>query len=197
MFHYLILHAVCLLVPVCHLNQDLINAIGIQDKIVSSEQSQADIFSIRKHIPVKGLYTQPNLLSEEMARCMKNIFISLADSSLHPSKSFSSERFSSSSSPSGHLSSISFWSLSEPSTLFSWANSPQVDLQCETELIAKGNAFDPYKAHGKLNWTDIGNYGVAIEVSWMSVGKKQLEYAAGALRRFRYIIAVTTWDFFL
>ncbi|KAM0939389.1 putative ternary complex factor MIP1, leucine-zipper [Dioscorea sansibarensis] len=163
-------------------------AIGVQHKIVSSEQSQPDIFSIRKHIPVKGLYTQPNLLSEEMVRCMKNIFISLADSSLHPSKSFSSESFCSSSSPRGHFSSSSFWSLSEPSTLFSWANSPQVVLQCETELIAKGNAFDPYKAHGKFSWTDIGNYGLAIEVSWMSVGKKQLEYAAGALRRFRSLV---------
>jgi hypothetical protein len=37
-----------------------------------------------------------------------------------------------------------------------------------------------------LSWADIGNYGLATEVSWMSVGKKQLEYASGALRKFRY-----------
>ncbi|KAJ0985217.1 hypothetical protein J5N97_003573 [Dioscorea zingiberensis] len=167
---------------------DIISSIDIQDKNVPTEQSQSEILSIRKHVPVKGLYNQPNLLSEEMVQCMKNIFISLADSSLHPSKSSSSESFSSSSSPSGHLSSTSFWSLSEPSTLFSWTNSPQVDFQCDTEVIAKGNAFDPYKVHGKLSWADIGNYGLAIEVSWMSVGKKQLEYAAGALRRFRSLV---------
>ncbi|RRT73425.1 hypothetical protein BHM03_00011470 [Ensete ventricosum] len=48
-----------------------------------------------------------------------------------------------------------------------------------------GTTFDPYRAHGKLCWADIGNYSLATEVSWMSVEKKQLEYAAGALRRFR------------
>eukprot|EP00262_Sarcandra_glabra_P022243 TRINITY_DN980_c0_g3_i1.p1 TRINITY_DN980_c0_g3~~TRINITY_DN980_c0_g3_i1.p1 ORF type:complete len:309 (+),score=55.57 TRINITY_DN980_c0_g3_i1:94-927(+) len=50
------------------------------------------------------------------------------------------------------------------------------------------NSFDPYKVRGKLSWADIGSYGLAFEVSWMSVGQKQLEYAAGALRRFRAMV---------
>jgi len=68
----------------------------------------------------------------------------------------------------------------------SWVQSPQIDIQSNSEVLASGSVFDPYKVHGKLSWADIGNYGLATEVSWMSVGKKQLEYASGALRKFRY-----------
>ncbi|XP_057968931.1 uncharacterized protein LOC131158225 isoform X6 [Malania oleifera] len=50
------------------------------------------------------------------------------------------------------------------------------------------NACDPYRVRGKLSWADIGSYKLSTEVSWMSVGKKQLEYAAGALRRFRLLV---------
>ncbi|XP_058113416.1 uncharacterized protein LOC131256560 isoform X2 [Magnolia sinica] len=143
---------------------------------------------LNKEISVKGLWNHPNQLSEEMVRCMKNIFISLADSSTASSKSSSLEGLHSPVSPNGHLSSLSIWSLSEPSTSASWVQSPQVDLQCNSEVLASENVFDPYKVRGKLSWADIGNYGSAIEVSWMSVGKKQLEYASGALRRFRLLV---------
>lgn len=135
-------------------------------------------------MPHKGLWDHPNLLSEEMVRCMKNIFMSLADSAV-PSKSSAMESHSSSLSPRGHLSSSSWWSSSERSMISSWVQSPQIDVRNNCGVLASDNVFDPYRVRGKLSWVDIGNYGLATEVSWMSVGKKQLEYASGALRRFR------------
>ncbi|XP_022998242.1 uncharacterized protein LOC111492939 isoform X2 [Cucurbita maxima] len=133
-----------------------------------------------------GLWHHPNILSEEMVRCMKNIFISLADSPV-PSKSSTSESHSPAS-PQGHLSSSSWWSSSERSIISSRVQSPQIDLQSSSEVLATQNTSDPYSVRGKLSWSDIGNYSQAAEVSWMSVGKKQLEYAAGELRKFRTLV---------
>lgn len=135
-------------------------------------------------MPIKGLWDNPNQLSEEMVGCMKNIFMSLADSALQ-SKSSALESQSPAVSPRGHLSTSSIWSSSERSRISSWVQSPQIDIRNNSGVLASENAFDPYRVRGKLSWADIGNYESAIEVSWMSVGKKQLEYASGALRRFR------------
>uniref|UniRef100_A0A5B6ZUX2 DUF547 domain-containing protein n=1 Tax=Davidia involucrata TaxID=16924 RepID=A0A5B6ZUX2_DAVIN len=142
---------------------------------------------LTRKVQPKGLWDHPNQLSEEMVRCMKNIFISLADSTI-PSRSSALESHCSSFSPGGHLSNSSMWSFSEGSIYSSWVQSPQVDLQRNPEVLATENTCDPYKVRGKLSWVDIGSYGLATEVSWMSVGKKQLEYAAGALRRFRTLV---------
>lgn len=133
--------------------------------------------------PSSGLWHHPNILSEEMVRCMKNIFISLADSAV-PSKSLKLES-PSPASPRGHLSNSSWWSSSDRSIISSRVQSPQIDLPSSSEVLATQNACDPYSVRGKLSWADIGNYSQAAEVSWMSVGKKQLEYAAGELRKFR------------
>ncbi|XP_044504305.1 uncharacterized protein LOC123224684 isoform X2 [Mangifera indica] len=138
-------------------------------------------------ITPKGFWDNPNQLSEEMVRCMKNIYMSLADSAIL-SKSSASESHFSSASPRGHLSSSSWWSSSERSIISSWVQSPQIDVQSHTGILASENTFDPYKVRGKLSWVDIGNYGLATEVSWMSVGKKQLEYASEALKRFRTLV---------
>ncbi|KAJ4844497.1 hypothetical protein Tsubulata_006338 [Turnera subulata] len=140
-----------------------------------------------KGMPPNGLWDHPNLLSEEMVRCMKNIFMSLADTAL-PSKLSASENLSSPVSPRGHLSSSSWWSSSDRSMISSWVQSPQVDIQSNSDVLALENAFDPYRVRGKLSWVDIGNYSLATEVSWMSVGKNQLEYASGALRRFSILV---------
>ncbi|KAG2722445.1 hypothetical protein I3760_02G129000 [Carya illinoinensis] len=147
-----------------------------------------DLTKLPKGMPPDGLWDQPNQLSEEMVRCMKSIFMSLADSVI-PSKSSASEIHCSplsprGTSPRGHLSGSSWWSSSERSIISSWVQSPQIDIQNNCEVLASENACDPYWVRGKLSWADIGIYGLATEVSWMSVGKKQLEYAAGALRRF-------------
>jgi hypothetical protein len=63
-----------------------------------------------------------------------------------------------------------------------------VDLNQNNSLLASETVFDPYKAREKLSWADIGSYGAASEVSWMSAGKKQLDYAAESLRKFRYCV---------
>ncbi|XP_075667084.1 uncharacterized protein LOC142636689 isoform X1 [Castanea sativa] len=156
-------------------------------KIDSKSGQAVEFRKLPKGMPTKGLWDHPNQLSEEMMKCMKNIFISLADSAI-PSKSSASESHWSPLSPRGHLSNLSWWSSSERSMISSWVQSPQVDVKSNSEVLASENACDPYRVRGKLSWADIGNYGLATEVSWMSVGKKQLEYAAGALRKFRTLV---------
>ncbi|RVW59750.1 hypothetical protein CK203_096378 [Vitis vinifera] len=119
-----------------------------------------DFGKLTKGMPPKGLWEHPNQLSEEMVRCMKNIFISLAESAI-PSKPSAVESHCSSLSPRGHLSNSSLWSSSERSIISSWVQSPQVDVQGHSEVLATENVCDPYK--------------------------KQLEYASGALRRFSQV----------
>lgn len=138
--------------------------------------------SFTEERPDTCLWDQPNKLSEEMVRCMKNIFISLADSSTASAKSRALK-----------MNCPPFSPQSERSTSLSWVQSQLVDTENADELFAAKNGFDPYRVRGKLSWADIGIYGSAIEVSWMSVGKKQLEYAAGALRKFRYIFPTISW----
>ncbi|KAL5199276.1 hypothetical protein ABZP36_020479 [Zizania latifolia] len=133
-------------------------------------------------------FGSPNQLSEDIVRCMKNIFISLSDSCREASRTCSMEEQQCGPSPSGNYSISAFWSLSEPSSISSWVQSPQVDLSYSNNLLASETVFDPYKAREKLSWADIGSYGAATEVSWMSAGKKQLEYAADSLRTFRLLI---------
>lgn len=162
----------------------VLNDMKMSRKMDPKSFQSAEFRKVLKGMPPRGLWDHPNQLSEEMVRCMKNIFISLADSAI-PSKSSAQESQSSSMSPRGHLSNSSWWSSSERSMISSWVQSPQVVVQSNSEVLASENACDPYRVRGKLSWADIGNYGLASEVSWMSVGKKQLEYAAGALRRFR------------
>ncbi|GKV26819.1 hypothetical protein SLEP1_g36048 [Rubroshorea leprosula] len=149
--------------------------------------SPVETRKLPKGMPPKGLWDYPNQLSEEMVRCMRNIFMSLADSAV-PSKSSVSESHCSTLSPRGHLSNSSWWSSSDRSIVSTWVQSPQIDMHSGSEVLASENSFDPYRVRGKLSWADIGNYGLATEVSWMSVGKKQLEYASGALRRFRILV---------
>ncbi|KAK4774922.1 hypothetical protein SAY86_009857 [Trapa natans] len=152
--------------------------------------SKEELRKLPMEIPLKGLWDHPNKLSEEMVRCMKNIFISLADSALPCQSSLPQSSYLSPISPHGNLSNSnsSWWSSSERSLISSWVQSPQVDVHSNLEVLALENACDPYRVRGKLSWVDVGSYGLATEVSWMSVGKNQLEYAAGALRRFRTLV---------
>ena len=129
---------------------------------------------------LENLWHHPNQLSEEMVQCMRDIFLFLADSS----KPSSSEGVVS---PQGHISCSSLASFSDSSILASLVRSPSVDLHNVSEIFARDGMFDPYSIPGKVDWTrSIGTYSMAVEVSWMSVGKKQLEYAAGAFKRFRF-----------
>ncbi|XP_008796920.3 uncharacterized protein LOC103712228 [Phoenix dactylifera] len=171
---------------ICSAENDAIEDMLIQETVSRVVFQHVAAGSLKNQLPVKGLWNHPNQLSEEIVRCMKNIFVSLADCSILSSKSSLLENICSAS-PVGHLSNSS-WSVSEPAATLSWVESPQVDLECNSELLAPGSMSDLYKVRGKLSWADIGNYSLATEVSWMSVDKKQLEYAAGALRRFRLLI---------
>ncbi|AQK66928.1 hypothetical protein Zm00014a_031824 [Zea mays] len=142
---------------------------------------------LQRQISVKS-FVDPNQLSEDIVRCMRNIFISLSDSCRDSSRNSNMENQQSIPSPTGNYSISAFWTLSEPSSISSWVQSPQVDLNYNNNVLASETVFDPYKAREKLSWADIGSYGAAAEVSWMSVGKKQLEYAAESLRKFRLFI---------
>ncbi|KAK8697069.1 hypothetical protein V6N13_113231 [Hibiscus sabdariffa] len=120
---------------------------------------------------VENLWHHPNQLSEEMVLRMRDIFIFLADSSKLSSSSVSPA--------SPHCPLANF--------LASSSDSPVV-----TSLVSSpqgGGAFDPYEVSDKVDWRcNIGTYSNAVEVSWLSVGKKELEYAAMALKRFRLLV---------
>ncbi|KAJ6837604.1 uncharacterized protein M6B38_119735 [Iris pallida] len=75
--------------------------------------------------------------------------------------------------------------LSEPK---STSKQPTSELHYTSEKLDVEKSFDPYRVNGKVNWKNIGSYGLAAEVCWMSVGKEQLDYAAGALKNFRFLV---------
>ncbi|XP_022731236.1 uncharacterized protein LOC111285866 isoform X2 [Durio zibethinus] len=136
------------------------------DDISPSEAAIVDGFI------VENLWHHPNQLSEEMVLRMRDIFIFLAYSS-----KLSSEYLVSPASPHCPLAKI----------LASFSGSP-----IATSLVRSpsgGGANDPYGVSGKDDWTCcIGIYSTAVEVSWFSVGNKELEYAAMALKRFRLLV---------
>ena len=142
--------------------------------------------SIQKLTSMKGgnLWNYPNQLSEEMVRCMRNIFLRLSESSKISGKASSD----CSSSSAERLSGSTLASFSDSSILPSMLRSSSVDSYHNDEMMNKARNFDPYKVNGKGTRRDIGNYCSAAEVSWMSVGKEQLEYASEALKKFRFLV---------
>ncbi|XP_068660202.1 uncharacterized protein [Aristolochia californica] len=155
--------------------------VGIQDP-------QSDAFGeLSKDFLMKNLWQHPNKLSEEMVRCMRNIFLCLTHSSNISSKLPSSEDTPSPRSPCGILSSSSLTSSSDSSVNPSLFRSWSVDSR-HSYGVAGVDAFDPYRAEGKLKWVNVGRYSSAVQVSWMSVGKKHLEYAAATLKGFRLLV---------
>ncbi|KAK9101673.1 hypothetical protein Scep_025103 [Stephania cephalantha] len=126
------------------------------------------------HSYIHTLGDHPNRLSEEMVRCMTNIFLSLSHSSDPP--------FSDSPHP-PHISHSFIATLSKSSSAMDEFTHSTLDHQARE----RHKMLDPYHLHGKL-MRDIGSYSKAAEVSWMSVGEKQLEYAARALKRFRLLV---------
>ncbi|KDP33990.1 hypothetical protein JCGZ_07561 [Jatropha curcas] len=138
----------------------------------------------RVHL-VDRLWHHPNRLSEEMVLCMRDIFIFLADSS----KLTSSEGMASPYSPQGHLSYSSLASFSDSPIMNSFMKSPSIDVENGSDDTARYCKLDPYSVPGKVDWIQgVGAYSTAVEVSWLSVGKKELEYASGALKRFRFLV---------
>uniref|UniRef100_A0A0E0N9Z7 Ternary complex factor MIP1 leucine-zipper domain-containing protein n=1 Tax=Oryza rufipogon TaxID=4529 RepID=A0A0E0N9Z7_ORYRU len=147
---------------------------------LSFEQSILKITSMK----VGNLWNNPNQLSEEMVRCMRNIFLRLSESSKMSPK----ESSDCSSSSAERLSGSTLASFSDSSIIPSMLRSPSVDSNRNDEMTTEASNFDPYKVNGKESRRDIGNYHSAAEVSWMSVGKEQLEYASEALKKFRFLV---------
>ncbi|PNT65905.1 hypothetical protein BRADI_3g04170v3 [Brachypodium distachyon] len=142
--------------------------------------------TIQKITSMKGgnLWNNPNQLSEEMVRCMRNIFLRLSESSKISAKGSSD----CSSSSADRLSVSTLASFSDSSIIPSMLRSSSVDSNHHDEMMNQARIFDPYKVNGKETRRDIGNYCSAAEVSWMSVGKEQLEYASEALKKFRFLV---------
>ncbi|XP_068664202.1 uncharacterized protein [Aristolochia californica] len=155
------------------------------EELMGIQDPQSDAF---EELDMKGLWKHPNKLSEEMVRCMRNIFLCLAHSSNIKSKLPSSKDIPSLRSPRGILSSSSLTSSSDSSVNPSLFRSWSVESQHSYEGVTGVDAFDPYRVDGKLNRVNVGRYSSAVEVSWMSVGKKQLEYAAVTLKGFRFLV---------
>ncbi|XP_020587589.1 uncharacterized protein LOC110029578 [Phalaenopsis equestris] len=167
----------------------------LDDLALEEEEGPTELiqqFAAIERVPLKGVlnHLHPNKLSEEIVRCMKDIFISLANCHSFPSTFSSPESFCSSSSPQGHI--PTFWPLSELTSISSWRHSSQVDIQYNNDVLTTGGVFDPYKVREKLSWIDIGNYSLVKEVSWMSVEKKQLEAASDLLKVFRSLVEQLT-----
>lgn len=140
-----------------------------------------------KNLKVKSLWLHPNQLSEEMVLCMRNIFLRLSRSPTSTSKASLSKWLSSLSFPTRSLSHSSSTSFSDSFRLPS-STQTSSELIHSYEVMGQKDTYDPYGVNEKLNWRDIGKYRLATEVSWMSVGKEQLEYAASALKKFRFLV---------
>eukprot|EP00250_Pteridium_aquilinum_P013164 c21172_g2_i1 orf=428-2461(+) len=129
---------------------------------------------------VKNSWHHPNKLSQEMVKCMVSIYRHLSDSTVGLP---SSKRIASPTSPYGDITVSSVSSISESS---SSTRSPPI--VAKSKDFGSEKSFDPYKTAEKIPWSDIGAYSNALEVSEMSVGKEQLDYAAEALRMFRSLV---------
>lgn len=143
--------------------------------------SQSDL----KKDSINGnMWNNPNKLSGEMVRCMKDIFLHLSQSSKISPKMSSDN----SSSSAGCLSGSTFTSVSDSSLMASVLRSPSVDSDHDDDIIGESGNFDPYSVNGKEARRDIGKYCSVAEVSWMNVCKEQLEYASDALQKFRSLV---------
>nr|ADB85394.1 hypothetical protein [Phyllostachys edulis] len=131
-----------------------------------------------------NVWKNPNQLSEEMVHCMRDIFLSLSESSKISPKVSSDN----SSSSAERLSGSTLTSVSDSSLMASVLQIPSVDWNNNDDIIDEVGKFDPYNVNGKEARRDIGNYCSVAEVSWMYVGKEQLEYASDALKKFRSLV---------
>lgn len=131
-----------------------------------------------KNLTPNHLPNKANRLSEEMVGCMRNIFLSLSKS---PSSSVKSSLKFGNSSP--------FKPFQSPLTSFSDSSmsSSESHYSSNHELDI-GSSFDLHKINGKMNGCNVCSYSMADELSTFSIGKEQLDYAADALKKFRFLV---------
>ncbi|XP_073387785.1 uncharacterized protein [Physcomitrium patens] len=133
---------------------------------------------IEKNFDLFASFKKPNELSELMVRCMISIYRQLAHSNIKTKVSPTSTSTPKTNPSASSLAESSFLSV---------ARSPLVDLRSKT-VLGNDDSPDPFKARDKIPWADIGPYAHVLEVSWLSVGKDQLEFAADALRTFKKLV---------
>ncbi|KAH7314575.1 hypothetical protein KP509_21G009500 [Ceratopteris richardii] len=151
---------------------------------VTNSRADGESYSSERNSEAK-LWKQPNRLSQQMVSCMIGIYRHLSDPT-EAGKNILSDNVPSPNSPFGHVISSSVSSISDSFNL-SYIRSPSTEAKGR-EQHGLTSTMDPYRTHDKVEWGDVGSYSSAIEVSWMSVGKEQLEYAADALRVFRSLV---------
>ncbi|XP_009381775.3 uncharacterized protein LOC103969861 isoform X1 [Musa acuminata AAA Group] len=149
---------------------------------------QSDAAELKKDLLQRNLCNNPNQLSEEMVRCTRNIFLCLSESSDRCSKASSLDCLPSQSSPNDQRSFSSFTSFSDSSLISSPFRNPPNGTHKTDEVMDQVDGFDPYGVNGKVQSRNIGTYRLAAEVSWMSVGKAELEYASEALKGYRFLV---------
>ncbi|CAL5040196.1 unnamed protein product [Urochloa decumbens] len=170
-----------------HQNEKMQEACSMEK--VSKEDQEVDALqfsqsNLKKGIMSGNMWNNPNQLSEEMVRSMKDIFIHLsASSKISPKAPFANSYTSAE-----RLSGSTLTSLSDSSVIASVLHSPSVDLHYDDGIIDEVKNFDPYNVNGKEAQRDIGSYCSVTEVSWMYIGSEQLEYASGALKKFRFLV---------
>ncbi|XP_042377114.1 uncharacterized protein LOC121970444 isoform X1 [Zingiber officinale] len=145
---------------------------------------QSDAVELKDSVRT-NLWNNPNKLSEEMVRCMRDIFLCLSEPSDTSSKASSSECLPYQPSPVSQPSPL--MASSDSSFITSSSQNVSTDTRLSNEIV-EVDRFDPYGVNGKIKWRNIGCYSMAMEVSWMSVGKAQLEYAAEALKVYRSLV---------
>ena len=136
--------------------------------------------NLKKSSTGGNVWNNPIELSEEMVRSMKDIFLHLSASSKISPKA----TFANSSSSAERLSGSTLTSLSDSSVIASVLRSPSIDLHHDD--VDEVKIFDPYNVNGKEARRDIGSYCSVTEVSWMYIVNEQLQYASGALKKFRF-----------
>lgn len=150
-------------INVCKLEEDLISML-LPDKPSSSSVMEID----------DGLspdFQDPNRISEEMVRCMRSIFIHLSQTEFESSNHSSKECI-----------------LSSPAVFLSSSSLSDSSLDVESQHVCCENKLNPYRVHWNKTKILIGVYSSATEVSWLTVGKNQLEYASGALKKIRLLV---------
>ncbi|CAN6200682.1 unnamed protein product [Urochloa humidicola] len=170
-----------------HQNEKMQEAFSMEKESTENQDIVALPFSqsnLKKGGITGNVWNNPNQLSEEMVRSMKDIFLHLSASSKISPKA----PFANSSSSAEHLSGSTLTSLSDSSVIASVLRSPSVDLHYDDGIIDEVKNFDPYNVNGKEARRDIGSYCSVTEVSWMHIGNEQLEYASGALKKFRFLV---------
>ncbi|XP_057861370.1 uncharacterized protein LOC131069822 isoform X2 [Cryptomeria japonica] len=144
---------------------------------VDIDEKECEVVSLKNqknevHRTLKDyIYESPSRLSEELVRCMAEIYCKLSDPPIVQSGMILS--------PSSSISSTSLFS---PRDAISDGWSPRWRTHSVSETILK----NPFKIKGETGNT--GAYSSMVEVPWICADKDQLAYATSMLQTFRSMV---------